>query len=393
MENFIYYTPTEVLFGKDRENEIANEIIKFGYKKVLLHYGQNSVIKSGLLTRIKNILDTSGIKYVELGGVLPNPRLSLVNKGIRFCKENDVNFILAVGGGSVIDSAKAIGYGVTNDGDVRDFYDFKRKPKACLPIGCILTIAATGSEMSNSSVITNDKNNTKRGCNSNYCRLKFAILDPKLTMTLTQFETSCGCCDILMHTMERYFVNGETMEITDAIAEGLMRTVIKNSKTLVKTPLNYEARAEIMWCGSLSHNDLTGLGVSKTDWSTHKLEHELSAKYDVTHGAGLTALWSSWAKYVYKDCLPRFVKFAKNVFGIESNGKGEEVALKGIAAVIDFFKIMNMPVNLHELGLNLTNRDLIELAENCSVSCNGSIGSAKTLNETDMLEIYKNANM
>ena len=310
MNNFYYYTPTKVVFGKDTISKVGTMVKKQGSKKVLIHYGTGSVKRTGLLDRVKAALDAENIDYVELGGVVPNPRLSLVYKGIEFAKKENVDLILAVGGGSAIDSAKAIGYGVANEGDVWDFYDRKRTPKASLPVGVVLTIAATGSEMSDSSVITKDEGGIKRGCNNDLCRPVFAIMDPELTMTLPDYQTACGCTDIIMHTLERYFTSKGNMEITDSIAEGLIRTVMKNARILVKEPKNYDARAEVMWAGSLSHNGLTGCGNGGNDFATHGLEHEIGGMFDVAHGAGLAALWGSWARYVYKDCLPRFHRFA-----------------------------------------------------------------------------------
>ncbi|MBR5944944.1 MAG: iron-containing alcohol dehydrogenase, partial [Lachnospiraceae bacterium] len=324
-----------------------------------------------------------------LGGAVPNPHLSLVYEGIELCKKEGVDFLLAVGGGSAIDSAKAIGYGATNEGDVWDFYDYKRKATACLPLGVILTLAATGSEMSDSSVITKEEGLIKRGYSSDYCRPKFAIMNPELTMTLPDYQTACGCTDIMMHTMERYFTNGGNMDITDSLAEGLLRTVKENALILAKDPKNYEARAEVMWAGSLAHNGLTGCGSNGGDWMTHKLEHELGGLYDVAHGAGLAAIWGSWARYVYKNCLPRFKKFALNVMGVENKGSDEEIALKGIEAVEDFYRQIKMPTNLRELGVNATEEDLKEMAHKCAIGVGGSMGSAKLLYEEDMLAIYQ----
>ena len=286
MYNFNYFTPTKVVFGKGTHEQVGKLIKEYKCEKVLLHYGSGSVVKSGLLDKVKAALDAENIAWVELGGVVPNPRLSLVYEGIELAKREKVDFILAVGGGSVIDSSKAIGYGVCNEGDVWELYDRKKQATACLPLGVVLTMAAAGSEMSNSSVITKEEGWIKRGYSSDLGRPVFAIMNPELTMTLPDYQTACGCTDILMHTMERYFVSGDTMEITDSIAEALMRTVIKNSLILEKDPNNYEARAEIMWAGSLSHNGLTGCGASGTDFATHGLEHELSGLYDVAHGAG-----------------------------------------------------------------------------------------------------------
>lgn len=267
MRNFEYYTPTQILFGKDTHLQAGSLLKKYGAKKVLIHYGGQSAVRSGLIDEITSNLKEEGLEYITLGGVIPNPLLSKVREGIELCQKEHVDFILAVGGGSVIDSSKAIGYGVANpNNDVWDFCLKKAVPTGCLPIGVILTIAASGSEMSSSSVITNEETKEKRGCaKTDYCRPKFAILNPRLTYTLPQYQTESGCVDILMHTMERYFVNIETMEITDSISEALMQTVIYNARILMKEPDNYSARAEIMWAGSLSHNGLTGCGTGGGD--------------------------------------------------------------------------------------------------------------------------------
>ena len=391
MYNFKYFTPTKVLFGKETENQVGTLVKEQNCKKVLIHYGMGSVVKSGLLDKVKRALDAENIPWVELGGAVPNPRLSLVYEGIELARKEEVDFILAVGGGSAIDSAKAIGYGVANEGDVWDFYDRKRQATDCVPIGVVLTMAATGSEMSHSSVITKEEGWIKRGYSSDLGRPKFAIMNPELTMTLPDYQTACGCTDILMHTMERYFVSGDTMEITDTMAEALMRTVIKNSLILEKEPDNYDARAEIMWAGSLSHNGLTGCGASGVDFATHGLEHELGGLYDVAHGAGLAALWGSWARYVYKECLQRFYRFAIEVIGVKEEGSKEEVALKGIEAVEDFFRKIHMPTSMTELGIKPTEEELKLMAHKCSVASGGKKGSAKILVEEDMLAIYKMA--
>ena len=392
MNDFNYYAPTKVVFGKGAEQKVGNLIKEQNCKKVLIHYGSGSARRSGLLDRIEAIFDKEGITYVELGGVVPNPRLSLVYEGIELAKKEGVDFILAVGGGSAIDSAKAIGYGVANEGDVWDFYDRKRQATGCLPIGVVLTIAATGSEMSNSSVITKEEGWVKRGYSSDYGRPRFAIMNPELTMTLPDYQTACGCTDILMHTMERYFTNGGNMEITDSIAEGLMRTVIENARILVRDPKNYDARAEVMWAGSLSHNGLTGCGaVVGGDLASHALEHEIGGIYDVAHGAGLAAIWGSWARYVYKDCLPRFEKFAMNVMQVDPEGTADDVALRGIEAMEDFYREIKMPTSIHELGIDPGDDELKLMAHKCSIGCKGSKGSAKVLHEEDMYEIYKAA--
>ena len=389
MFGFKYFTPTKVVFGKETEYQVADLVKEFGGTKVLIHYGGGSVIRSGLLARVTKCLDEAGINYITLGGAVPNPHLSLVYEGIELCKKEGVDFLLAVGGGSAIDSAKAIGYGVANEGDVWDFYDYKRKATGCLPLGVILTIAATGSEMSDSSVITKEEGLVKRGYSSDFCRPKFAILNPELTMTLPDYQTACGCTDIMMHTMERYFTNGGNMEITDSMAEGLLRTVKECAKVLAKDPNNYDARAEVMWAGSLAHNGLTGCGNDGGDWMTHKLEHELGGLYDVAHGAGLAAIWGSWARYVYKNCLPRFKRFAINVMGVPAEGTDEEIALRGIEAMEEFYREIKMPTNLRELGVTANDEDLVLMAHKCAVGVNGGMGSARFLREEDMLEIYR----
>lgn len=391
MENFEYYAPTKVVFGKETEKQVGNLVAQQGCKKVLVHYGSGSVKRSGLLDRIYESLDEAGINYVELGGVVPNPRLSLVYKGIDLCKEEGVDFILAVGGGSVIDSAKAIGYGVANEGDVWDFYEKKREATACLPIGVVLTIAAAGSEMSNSSVITNENGWLKRGCNFNCCRAKFAVMNPELTMTLPKYQTACGCVDIMMHTMERYFNQSENMELTDGFSEHLICTVMKNAKILMTEPNNYEARAEVMWAGSLSHNGLTGCGTDGGDWASHQLEHELGGMFDVAHGAGLAAVWGSWARYVLDARPERFAQFAIRVMGVEPMQTVEETARKGIEAMETFYRELEMPTCIRDMEISLTEEQCHELAEKCSHFGKRTIGIVKKLDKEDMFQIYKNA--
>lgn len=391
MRDFQYFTPTKVVFGRNAEGKIGTLVKETGAKKVLIHYGTGSVIRTGLLDRVKASLEMENIPYVLLGGVVPNPRLSKVYEGITLCKQERVDLILAVGGGSAIDSAKAIGYGALYDGDVWDFYSGKCKAKGCLPIGVVLTLAATGSEMSSSSVITNEEGWLKRGYGSDLGRPRFAVMNPELTMTLPDYQTACGCTDILMHTMERYFTGEDTMEITDSLAEGLMRTVMRNALRLKENPGDYDARAEVMWAGSLSHNGLTGCGSDGGDWMPHKLEHELGGMFDVAHGAGLAAVWGSWARYVYRDGLPRFRSFALKVCGVKEEGSDEEIALRGILAMEEFYRTIGMPTNLRELGVNPTEEQLKELAHKCALGVGGAKGSVKLLREQDMLEIFRNA--
>ncbi len=391
MYDFEYYAPTKVAFGKDSLSKLAGLLSEQGARRVLLHYGGGSAERSGLLAIVRSALREAGCTVFELGGVKPNPRLSLVYEGIELCKRENIGFILAVGGGSVIDSAKAIGYGVANDGDVWDFYAGTRKPSACLPVGVVLTIAAAGSEMSNSSVITNENGWLKRSCNSNYARPRFAVMNPVLTYTLPAYQTACGCTDILMHTMERYFCSGGNMDLTDALAEGLMRTVIANARILKTKPDDYDARAEVMWASSLSHNGLTGCGNSGGDWAVHGIEHELGGLYDVAHGAGLAAVWTAWAEYVYADCLSRFYKFAVNVMGVRPDGTRETVALEGIEAFKSFLKDIGMPVNLKELGVSPTDGQFALMAEQCAATGGGKKGSAKILYAADIEKILRNA--
>lgn len=391
MFNFNYYAPTKVIFGKGTEAEAGKLVKAFRGTKALIHYGSGSVVRSGLLERVKASLDAEGIPYAELGGVVPNPRLSLVYEGIGLAKKEGVDFILAIGGGSVIDSAKAIGYGVANEGDVWDYYGRERQAEACLPVGVVLTIAAAGSEMSNSSVITKEEGGLKRGYRNDICRPKFAILDPELTLTLPDYQTACGCTDILMHTMERYFTNGGNMELTDHLAEGLMRTMMEKARVLKENPQDYAARAEVMWAGSLSHNGLTGCGNGGDDFATHGLEHEMGGLYDVAHGAGLAAIWGSWARYVYQDCLPRFYRFAVNVMGVPAGKDEAAVALEGIEAMEEFYRSIQMPTSFAELGITPTEEELADMAHKCSVAAGGKKGSAKVLYEADMLAIYRMA--
>ena len=391
MNNFDWYAPTHIVFGRGTESEVSSLLKSSKCNRVLLHYGSGSVIRTGLLDKIKSSLDKAGIDYIELGGVVANPRLSLVYEGIELAKSKGVDFILAVGGGSVIDSAKAIAYGAAADFDVWDLYDRKRTPESALPVGVILTIAAAGSEMSNSSVITNENGGIKRGYSNNMVRPKFAILNPELTMTLPDFQTACGCTDIMMHTMERYFTSAGNMELTDGIAEALLRTVIKNALILVEDPKNYEARAEVMWAGSLSHNGLAGCGNGGDDFATHRIEHEISGMFDVAHGAGLAAIWGSWARYVLDDCLPRFKQFATNVWNVEDSGDCREVALEGIARTEGFFKSIGMPISLNDFGFEITDEVIDELADKCEKAVGGKVGAAKVLYRDDFKKIYRMA--
>ncbi len=393
MKDFNFYAPTEVVFGKQSEEQVPQLVKRYGGSKVLIHYGGKSAKRSGLLDKMEALLKEAGIPYVMLGGVVPNPRLSLVREGIELCRKEQVDFILAVGGGSVIDSSKAIGYGVPYEGDVWDFWLGKDAPKACLPIGAVLTIPAAGSEMSNSCVISNEETGLKLGINSNLCRCRFCIMNPERTFTLPPYQTAAGATDIMMHTMERYFTVHEDMTLTDGIAEALMRTVKDCVFDVLRDPEDYRARAQIMWAGSLSHNDLTECGTCK-DFATHKLEHELSAMFDVTHGAGLAAIWSSWARYVLPGHESRFARFAVNVMGVDNDFTSpERTAVKGIEAMEQFYHAIGMPVGIKELiGRTLTEDEIAELARKASRDGKLKLGNIRVLERPDMEEVFRLAN-
>ncbi len=389
LKDFNFYAPTRVVFGKSAEEQIGALVKANGGTNVLIHYGGGSAERSGLLNVVRKQLADAGIRFVELGGVIPNPLLSKVNEGIELCRRENIDFILAVGGGSVIDSSKAIGYGVHYDGNVWDFWDGKDIPKSCLPIGVILTIPAAGSEMSSSCVITKDDGLIKRGINSDLCRCRFAVMNPERTYTLPPYQTAAGATDIMMHTMERYFSKYEDMTLTDAISEALLRTVKDAALVVMQHPEDYRQRAQIMWAGSLAHNDLTECGTEK-DFATHRLEHELSAEFGVTHGAGLAALWPSWARYVKGKHLNRFVQFAVNVMGVANDfSHPDDTAEKGIRAIEDFYRKIGMPTNLHELlGRQITDEEIEILVDKCSRGGSIKIGALEKLGAKEMRDIY-----
>lgn len=394
MEHFQVHAPTQIIFGKNTEAQVGHWCKYYGAHKVLVHFGGQSAKKSGLLDRVCASLKQEGLDYVLLGGVVPNPQLSLIHEGINLCRKENVDFILAVGGGSVIDSAKGIGYGLANEGEVWDYYIKKKDVTGCAPLGAVLTIAAAGSEMSNCSVVTNEDGWLKRGLSTDYGYCKFAIMNPELTYTLPEYQTACGCTDIIVHTLERYFTAPETHQLTiiDGIAETLLRTVMRNASIALNNPENYDARAEIMWCGTLSHNDTTG-DRSFGDWSCHQLEHELSGMFKVAHGAGLAAVWGSWARYVYKENPHRFAQLATNVFNIPYNYQNiESTARAGIAAMESFFHHIGMPTSIHELiGKELTEEEIKTLAYKCSFMQTRTIGQFKVLDVKDMENIYREA--
>ena len=390
MKDFNYYAPTRVVFGRESEARLPELVKQYGGSKVLIHYGGGSARRYGLLDKVEQMLNDAGIDFVELGGVVPNPLLSKVKEGIGLCCREGVDFILAVGGGSVIDSAKAIAYGVPYEGDVWDFWDGKAVPQACLPVGVMLTIPAAGSEMSSSCVITQDEGMLKRGVNSDLCRCKFAIMNPERTYTLPPYQTAAGATDIMMHTMERYFSKYEDALLTDAIAEALLKTVKEAVPEVLKNPEDYRYRAAIMWASSLSHNDLTECGTEK-DFACHKLEHELSGLFGVTHGAGLAAIWGSWARYVMNKHLNRFVQFAVNVMGVRNDFTDPRAtALRGIEAIERFFDQIGMPTSIPGLiGRQATEEEIETLVAKCSRGGRMNIGAMEVLNPADMTAIYR----
>ena len=392
MKDFIYYAPTEVVFGKESEEQVARLVKKYGGTKVLVHYGGQSAIRSGLLVKICNLLQEAGIEYVKLGGVVPNPRLSLAQKGIELCRQEGIDFILAVGGGSVIDSCKCIAYGVPYEGNVWNFYLGKAKATAMLPLAVVLTIPAAGSEMSESSVITNEDGDVKLGYSNNLSRPKFAIMNPCRTFTLPPYQTAAGVTDMMMHTMERYFTKDDDMDLTTDLAEAMLRSMKNAVFAVLKDPEDYRYRAQIMWGGSLMHNGLTGCGVHD-DWATHQLEHELSGMFDVTHGAGLAAMWPSWARYVMHENLSRFVRFAVNVMDVPNDFTDPEgTALKGIEAMERFYHAIGMPINIKELiGRDITDEEIKEMTRKCSRDYQATCGGLKVLKAEDMQAIYQMA--
>ena len=393
MKDFNFYAPTRVVFGVNSEDQLPQLIRQYGGTKVLIHYGSGSARRYGLLDKVEQMLHEADIPFVGLGGVVPNPLLSKVKEGIGLCCREEVDFILAIGGGSVIDSAKAIGYGVPYEGDVWDFWEGIATPKKCLPIGVMLTIPAAGSEMSSSCVITKDEGLIKRGINSDLCRCKFAIMNPERTYTLPPYQTAAGATDIMMHTMERYFSKYEDMTLTDAISEALLRTVKDAVFEVLKNPEDYRHRAQIMWAGSLAHNDLTECGTEK-DFATHRLEHELSALFGVTHGAGLAAIWASWARYVLDKHVSRFAQFAVNVMGISNDfSDPKATAERGIVAVEQFYKAIGMPTSIPELvGREVTNDEIKEMVRKCSRDGQITVGAMEVLRAKDMEAIYRMAN-
>ena len=393
MENFVQYAPTEVIFGKGTENQTGEEVKKWGGSRVLLVYGGGSAVRSGLIGRVEQSLTEAGIAYEEFGGVKPNPRLAFAEEGVQKALAFGADFILAVGGGSAIDTAKAISHGTANPEEkLWDIWTRKVPLTRSLPVAAVLTIPAAGSEMSDSAVLTNEEIGKKAGINTPFNRCRFAVMNPELAATLPAYQVACGVTDIMMHTMERYFIPGIQCEMTDCIAEGLLRTVIRNGAKVYENPADYDAMAEVMWCGSLSHNNLTECGRGK-DFSVHKLGHALSARYDVAHGASLAAVWGSWARYLYQDqALGRFVQFAKNVWGISGEGKSEqETALAGIEKTEEFFRSIGMPVSLSQLGVQPGEQERMELSLDATMGDTVKLTRIRPLGAKEVNEIYQMA--
>lgn len=392
MKNFTLYTPTRIVFGKEVEKETGRLAKEQGASKVLIVYGGGSIIKSGLLKSVQESLQKEGIAYTELAGVKPNPRMSLAREGVEKAISFGADLILAVGGGSSIDTAKAIAIGAANEGiDLREFWSGKEAITKVLPVGAVLTIAAAGSEMSDSAVLTNEETGKKGGVNTDLVRPRFAVMNPELTYTLPKYQLTCGIVDIFMHTIERYFTPEDGNELTDEIAEGLLRTLIRNGLKAVEQPKDYDALSEIMWCGSLSHNNLTGLGRPK-DFACHKLGHEIGGMFDEAHGATLSAVWGSWARYVYQLDIERFANYGKKVWNIELD-KAEEAAIAAIEKTEEFFRALDMPVSIGELSIGVQPDEVLKkMAESTTKGGTVKLGCFKRLDMQDMYEIYKIAN-
>ncbi|HHV80253.1 MAG TPA: iron-containing alcohol dehydrogenase [bacterium] len=384
MRDFEFLSPTKIIFGRNSEAKVGREVKNYS-RKILLHYGKGSIIRTGLYDRVVKSLKEEGIDFIELGGVQPNPRVSLVREGIEICRKNGINFILAIGGGSVIDSSKAIAVGVPYSGDVWDFYAGKMEPKTALPVGVVLTIPAAGSEASKSSVITNEDGWYKRSINTEIIRPRFAIMNPEVTFTLPPYQTACGAADIMAHVMERYFTNDKGVNFTDRLCEATLKTVIYNVPIVLKKPDDYDARAQIMWASTIAHNDLLSTGRTG-DWASHGIEHELSGIYDIPHGAGLAIVFPAWMRYVYKHNIERFIQFAINVWNVEPNFESpERIALEGVERLKRFFKDIGLPTSLSEA--NIGEDRLEEMATKATER--GELGEFVKLKKEDVLNILR----
>lgn len=395
MQAFEFYSPTKIIFGPNTEEQVGQQVSVHGGSRVMVVYGGNSAIKSGLLERVLHSLDGAGLVYQCIGGVKPNPRLSLAREGLKQALAFGADFILAIGGGSVIDTAKAIADGAANpECDIWDDFWLKKIPlPGSLPVGVVLTIPAAGSESSDSAVLTNDKTHEKRGLSSPFHRPRFAIMNPELTFTLPRYQVTCGIVDIMMHTMDRYFNPVTTNALTDEIAEGLLRNTILYGRRAMEHPADYQAMSELMWAGSLSHNGLTGLG-NQPDFAPHQLGHELSAMFDVAHGASLSAIWDSWARYCANTNPSRFARFAENVWELDPVGKDTHtLAMEGIEATRQFFLSLDMPTCMSQLSCGVQPESVLkDLAYRCAYGNTRTIGSFQVLNYADILAIYRLAN-
>ena len=392
MQSFEQYMPTRVVFGRDTEKECARLVKKCGASRVMLVYGGGSIVKSGLLNTIKESLEEEEIAYTEFGGVKPNPRLSFAREGVKRAVSFGADMILGVGGGSVIDTAKAVALGAASpETDIWEFWNGDEKITKALPVGVVLTLAAAGSEMSDAAVLTNEETKVKAGAHDDVLRPSFAVMNPKLAYTLPKYTLACGIVDILMHTLERYFTPVKGNELTDEIAEGVMRTIIRNGRAVYQNPADYDAMSEVMWCGSVSHNNLTGLGRPK-DFAAHKLGHELGGMFDEAHGATLSAVWGSWARYVYRLDIDRFADYGKKVWEINLEDK-EEAALASIERTEAFFRELNMPTCIGELGIGVQPDEVLKkMAYSATKQDTVSVACFKKLTARDMYEIYKAAN-
>ena len=393
MKNFTYYAPTRVMFGKGTEEKLGEVVSGYGFHKVLIHFGGGSVKRSGLLERLEKSLAAAGVEYVEFGGVQPNPKLSLVRKAIQVCVQEQADLVLAVGGGSVIDSAKCVAAGAADPSvDPWEYLSRVKTVDKSLPVGVVLTIAASGSEMSSSCVITKEEGGLKRSFNSDLSRPLFAIMNPELTYSVSKFQTGCGTVDIMMHTLERYFGTDGEAPLTDRLAEGLLKEVIEAGRIADREPENYEARAALMWAGSLSHNSLTGLG---RDYfmTAHQIEHELSGMFDqVAHGAGLSVLFPAWCRYIYKYAIPRFCQYAVRVWNLDMNYEHpERTALAGIQATEEYFRSLGMPTRMGELGIALTDAQIEELAEKATFFGTRIMPDYIPIGKKEIIEILREA--
>ena len=384
MLNFEFCATTKFVFGRDSQHKVGQLVREFGGSRALIVYGGGSVVRSGLLAQVIASLDAAGVGHLELGGVKPNPRSDLVYEGVRLCKENGVDFVLPVGGGSAIDTAKAIADGACYDGDFWDFYCGKAKVTRALPHGCVLTIPAAGSEGSTSAVITQQRGNLKRGLNTEFHRPRFAVMNPELTFTLPRYQLACGITDMMAHIMERYFTNTPDVALTDRLAEALLCAIIEAAPVALADSTDYESHATLMWAGMLAHNNSVGVG-REQDWASHQIGHEISAMYDTAHGASLAVVFPAWMQYVYRHDVKRFVQFATRVWQIDPAGKtDEEIALAGIAATKAFFASIGMPQTLEQAGGRA--EDILSLAANV---VNGKTGQFVELLPPQIEEVLR----